>query len=65
MKQAIYLILYNKIILSWMKIFNAYVEMENLKQGENDMKQYFREEAIEMIHAHMKYIKLYQESVKQ
>lgn len=65
MKQAIYLILYNKIIFSWMKSFNAYVEMENLKQGENDMKQYLIEEAREMIHTHMKYIKLHQKSVKQ
>lgn len=34
------------------------------KKGENDMKQYFIEKAIEITHTHMKGIKLHEESMK-
>ena len=42
-----------------MKSFNAYVKMENFLKGEIYMKQYFINEPAEMIHTHMRYIKLH------
>ena len=42
-----------------MKSFNAYVKMEKILKGDNYMKQYFIKEPAEMIHTHMRDIKLH------